>query len=93
MLRRRLRRSLDRARTFLGLRPLERPPLGDDERSPVEGRGRVRDPGHVPESMRAPCGRPPPGERPIPENFEARDAIPDRKLEPARSSEREEDPP
>lgn len=73
---RRLRRSLDRVRTFLGLPPKERPPLSDDERAPLEGQGTIRDPGHLPESMRAPCGRPPPGERPIPAGFEARDAAP-----------------
>jgi hypothetical protein len=81
MLRRRIRRSLDRARSFLGLQPLERPPLSEEERKPVEGQGRVRDPGHVPESMRAPCGRPPPGERPVPDDFEARDASPDHREE------------
>ena len=60
MIRRRLSRSLDRARTFLGLVPRERPPLRDDERTPIQGTGAVRDPGHIPDSMRAPCGRPPP---------------------------------
>ncbi len=71
---RRLRRRLDRLRVSLGIRPKVRPPLSDEDRTPVAGEGSVRDPGHVPESMRAPCGRPPPGERPIPEGFEARDA-------------------
>lgn len=76
MLRRRLRRSLDRARTFLGLPPVERPPLTDDDRRPLSGEGTIRDPGHQPESMRAPCGRPPPGERPVPAGFETRDFVP-----------------
>ncbi len=62
MLRRRIRRSLDRARTFLGLPPRERPPLTEADRTPVAGRGAIRDPGHLPESMRAPCGRPGAGE-------------------------------
>ncbi len=75
-IRRSIRHSLDRARTFLGLPPVERPPLSEDERTPVQGTGRIRDPGHLPESMRAPCGRPPPGERPVPDDFEARDATP-----------------
>jgi hypothetical protein len=70
MPRRRLRRRLDRLRTFLGLPPGERPPLRDEERVPVAGVGRIRDPGYVPESMRAPCGRPPPGERPMPKDYE-----------------------
>ncbi len=74
MLRRRLRRSLDRARTFLGLPPMERAPLTDADREPVAGEGAIRDPGHLPDAMRAPCGRPPPGERPIPAQFTARDA-------------------
>ncbi len=63
MLRRRIRRSLDRARTFMGFPPKERPPLSDDERTPVEGVGSIRDPGHNPESMRAPCGRPSHGDQ------------------------------
>ncbi len=78
MLRRTLRRGLDRARTFLGLPPIHRSPLSEDERTPVAGEGNIRDPGHTPESMRSPCGRPPPGERPMPSGFEARDAAPDR---------------
>jgi len=76
MLRRRLRRSLDHARTFLGLPPKERPPLSDADREPVAGEGAIRDPGHLPDAMRAPCGRPPPGERPQPVGFTARDAAP-----------------
>jgi hypothetical protein len=76
MLRRSLRRSLDRARVFLGLPPRDRPPLTEEERQPLEGHGSIRDPGWVPESMRAPCGRPPPGERPVPDDFGARDIPP-----------------
>jgi hypothetical protein len=73
MIRRRIRRSLDRARTFLGLPPKERPPLGEDDRVPLTGTGRIGDPGHIPESMRAPCGRPPPGEPPRPQGSPAGD--------------------
>ena len=68
MIRRSLRRSLDRARVYLGLPPKERRPLTEEERTPLAGEGRIRDPGHIPESMRAPCGRPPPGERPVPDD-------------------------
>jgi len=58
------RRLLDRLRSFLGLPPWERPPLTDEDRVPVRGEGRIRDPGHLPESGRAPCGRPHPAPRP-----------------------------
>jgi len=62
----RLRHRLDRLRTFLGLPPRVRPPLTEEDRVPAEGEGHIRDPGHDPASMRAPCGRPGPaggGER------------------------------
>ena len=76
MLRRRLRRSLDHGRTFLGLPPKKRSPLSNADREPVAGEGAIRDPGHLPDAMRAPCGRPPPGERPQPADFTVRDAEP-----------------
>jgi hypothetical protein len=53
-----LRRALDHLRAFLGLPPRRRPPLTEEDRIPLRGEGRVRDPGHQPESGRAPCGRP-----------------------------------
>ncbi|MFH1469828.1 MAG: hypothetical protein ABIO70_35915 [Pseudomonadota bacterium] len=55
-----LRHRLDRLRSFLGLPPRTRPPLTEEDKVPVKGEGRLRDPGHDPSTMRAPCGRPGP---------------------------------
>lgn len=53
-----LKRAQHLLRRVIGKR--ERPPLRPEDHVPLAGRGRVRDPGHVPESGRAPCGRPRP---------------------------------